>query len=877
MVIFKHLLTSLISMLAIASFASADSLLVGFNTQTPVQVYSSAGIYQQDFGPTGASAGIEENGLLYVVQPNISGTDTLISALNAKQTVVSSFSIPDLISDGAPGAGGTLWLSGYDGKVYQVSTQGTVLTSFMTGYSNIGIASNGSTLYTTEGDISDGIDVRNTAGTVLSTIFTGLTPLYGLAYDSSNSSLYAGSFNFVYQFNLTGSHISTLDIPGDARTPNGAIHDGLEFGDLSRLQPTTTIPEPRFGLIAGLLLAPFFRGRRIRGGFLRSLRLAPGLLLGLNVFGNVFVTLNPTALSAPVGKSITFTASASDSTNSSAHFTYQFSVKRSGSASYSVVKDFYTSDTLTWAETNAEGVYDVQVIAKSSSGQSASETRAVTFTSRVTGSTPVVSSTENSLVALYSAPPCSSPKTVRVRFRAKSANSWQATPFKTCDGLSVNFYVAGMLPDTTYILQQDLYNGGFDTPGPELTFKTGSLPALNLPAHELLVGPSAPTSTSFPLVLVTRSGHPFAHDLSGNVVWYLSAYNNPNETGTLLRNTSSGTVLGNMDDPNHGCPATTGYCGDHQFLREFDLAGNVVRETNWTILGQEINALRAKEGLPAAHVTFISHEAFRLPNGYTATFLTDERVADQGQGPVDVLGDIVAVLDSNFQAVWQWDTFDHVNLKRKALLNDTCPGYRIGCPPLRNKNSSGQYYKIANDWIHANSVTLDPSDNNLVVSSRHQSWIWKIAYENGTGNGHIIWTLGMGGDFALPSGVGQEEWFSYQHNAQFQANGELVLFDNGNYRIAHHGGNSRGQAWRLNLSDKVATPVVSFDLGAFSLAVGYASELSNGNYDFAPGFLDNGTLSQTIEFTPGGNIAYKNQVDSFSYRSIRLPNFYTQR
>ena len=105
MVNFKHFLTCLLSLLAVASIASADSLLIGFNTQTPLQVFASTGTYQQDFGPTGASAGIEENGLLYIIQPNLSGNTSLISALNAKQTVVSSFSVPDLISDGAPGAG----------------------------------------------------------------------------------------------------------------------------------------------------------------------------------------------------------------------------------------------------------------------------------------------------------------------------------------------------------------------------------------------------------------------------------------------------------------------------------------------------------------------------------------------------------------------------------------------------------------------------------------------------------------------------------------------------------------------------------------------------------------------------------------------------
>ncbi len=259
----KSLVIAIVCGLAAASIAAADSLLVGFNTQTPLQAYS-AGTYQQDFGPDGASAGVEENGLLYVAVPNSSGSSSTIDALNAKQKIVRSFSIPDLISDGAPGQNGTLWFSGYDGKVYQYTTSGTAVGSFDTGFSSatsIGIASNRSTLYTSEGDSGSGIDVRDSTGKILSMISTPYTGLYGLAYDSSNNSLWAGSFNYIYDFSLTGTVLTTLTVMGDGRTPNGAVHDGLELVDLSTLQsppppPPPTVPEPGFGwLTGGLMLA----------------------------------------------------------------------------------------------------------------------------------------------------------------------------------------------------------------------------------------------------------------------------------------------------------------------------------------------------------------------------------------------------------------------------------------------------------------------------------------------------------------------------------------------------------------------------------------------------------------------------------------------
>lgn len=120
----------------------------------------------------------------------------------------------------------------------------------------------GTNLFTTEGDTSDGIDERNSTGTIVKTFHTGYRGLYGLAFDSSDSTFFATSFDNVYQFQLSSNPVSlinTLYLPGDSSTPFGAIHDGLEIGDLSTLivVPPTSVPEPGLGLFSGLLLASF--------------------------------------------------------------------------------------------------------------------------------------------------------------------------------------------------------------------------------------------------------------------------------------------------------------------------------------------------------------------------------------------------------------------------------------------------------------------------------------------------------------------------------------------------------------------------------------------------------------------------------------------
>jgi hypothetical protein len=76
----------------------------------------------------------------------------------------------------------------------------------------------------------------------------------------------------------------------------------------------------------------------------------------------------------------------------------------------------------------------------------------------------------------------------------------------------------------------------------------------------------------------------------------------------------------------------------------------------------------------------------------------------------------------------------------------------------------------------------------LIVSLRHQNWLLKIAYANGSGAGDIIWHLGYQGDFALVGGTDPTDWFYAQHGPSFAStntsgNFTLAVFDNGDDRV----------------------------------------------------------------------------------------------
>ncbi len=618
---------------------------------------------------------------------------------------------------------------------------------------------------------------------------------------------------------------------------------------------------------------------------IRSMLLPLVALTGAQLFASVSVELSAPATSIVVGETLNITATAHDSATSATRFSYQFTVRPHNVGAWIVTQDFYWTNTFPWTPSDHEGDYDIGVTAWSEATHNSSPNFIEIHVSpRVTSSSPVVSNTNNALVALYSAPPCSAPASMRVKFYSGSVNSAPIlTPLKPCNGLSMNFYIGGMRASTTYTMQHLLYSGWNITPGPAVNYKTGSIPSeVRLPSHFVLLGPTPPTSVTYPFLLHATDGPvPYASDMSENVVWYLTAAE-LGDNGYLTRVVDGGTFIGIQSDPVDSaavCPPhnTTG-CGDSMFLREYDMAGNVIRQTSWVILNDEINALRAGQHNSLVNLNFISHEGIRLPNGYTVTLVTDEQVKDQGNGPVDVLGDAVVVLDTNWQVVWAWDAFDLLDIHRKSIiLPGTCVPAGPGCPPqLRNVQSNGKPYTVANDWSHANSIYYDPKDGNLIVSFRNQSLVAKINFQNGSGNGLIIWKFGYGGNFSLPPGAPVSDWPSGQHDVEIQANGLLTLFDNNNPSAATQqpGGDAHGQVWSLDTSRMVATPVMNVDLGVVSPAVGSAVLLANGNYQWQAGFIG-GNTSQTFEYTPSGNLVYKEQSDALTYRAFRLHDLYT--
>jgi len=68
-----------------------------------------------------------------------------------------------------------------------------------------------------------------------------------------------------------------------------------------------------------------------------------------------------------------------------------------------------------------------------------------------------------------------------------------------------------------------------------------------------------------------------------------------------------------------------------------------------------------------------------------------------------------------------------------------------------------------------------------------------------------------------------------------------VLFDNGTARQTIESANSRGQVWRIDQTNMMASLVLNADLGAYSRSLGSAQLLGNGNYACLSGNIFLGT------------------------------------
>jgi len=161
--------------------------------------------------------------------------------------------------------------------------------------------------------------------------------------------------------------------------------------------------------------------------------------------------------------------------------------------------------------------------------------------------------------------------------------------------------------------------------------------------------------------------------------------------------------------------------------------------------------------------TLDTHDVKMFPNGHVLVFGSEVRTFDMsvvvpgGKTAAAITGGVIQEMDASNRLVFEWHTFDHIAIT----------------------NTFADMTQSSFDYAHINAMTIDPTDNNLLVSLRTTSEIVKINRQTG----EVIWRLGGKKNMFTYVGEHPENAPYYtvgQHDVHRLPNGHLMFFDNGN-------------------------------------------------------------------------------------------------
>jgi hypothetical protein len=578
----------------------------------------------------------------------------------------------------------------------------------------------------------------------------------------------------------------------------------------------------------------------------------------------ITVSVSPTAAATGSGGTVTFTGTITGDT------TIDWSVNGTAGGNSTVgtidSNGNYTAPTTTTSEA-------ITITAASHANSQITATATVNVVA-----SGVVTNTNNPQVALYTISPPSS-ASVYIRFGQDTSYGLK-TWLRPAPGAGgpVSIFVMGMIANTPYHMQAQVQFGdGSSYTDPDQVFSTGGLPANMYPTITVTTPSGMTPQPGIELLNLTLVPNPLdpqavATDLAGNVIWY---YQFTDGTASDIINPIKQLADGNFlvcvgplsSDPiNNVTPPP----GTINVLREVDPAGNVVRG----ISVAQLNTSLVNAGY-SLNVSSMHHDVLVQPNGHWVLIVDSIRQFTNlpgYPGTINVIGDALVDLDTNMNPVWVWNTFDHLDINRHPM----------NFP----------------DWTHSNAV-LHTSDNNLLLSMRHQNWIIKIDYENGTGSGNILWHLGEGGDFTLVGGTDPTDWFYAQHYpAIFKPHAvgsspllTLGMIDNGNDRIYPTGDTCASVGAPLcpnyttvpvmTLDETAMTATINFHdkLPLFSYFGGAVEQLNNNDFEFDLSAILGANPPSAIirEVTPDSSQTLVWQMTisgTDAYRGFRQPSLY---
>ncbi len=231
---------------------------------------------------------------------------------------------------------------------------------------------------------------------------------------------------------------------------------------------------------------------------------------------------------------------------------------------------------------------------------------------------------------------------------------------------------------------------------------------------------------------------------------------------------------------------------------DYNLSAFVMMDSSYT----DIDTLRCVDG----YITNF-HDCRVTPENHVWLFAYDEQYVDLsdsiflGNHNALVEGVVIQELDEDRNLVFQWRSWDHFSVFDAVHITD--------------------YTADEIRFIHCNSLDLD-SDTSFIISCRNMDEVTRIDSRTG----EIIWRLGgLKNQFSF---IDDNEGFCWQHDVRRLSNGNILMFNNGNYlpnqvsRVAEY------EIDEENMTAKLVWNFIHPDQ-IYSSKTGSAQRLPNGN------------------------------------------------
>ncbi len=267
------------------------------------------------------------------------------------------------------------------------------------------------------------------------------------------------------------------------------------------------------------------------------------------------------------------------------------------------------------------------------------------------------------------------------------------------------------------------------------------------------------------------------------------------------------------------------------------------------------------------------HDFVVLPNGnvilIVAEQLSDSIAFAAGRDPqllnsnnfwLERLVEVRPILPDSGEIVWEWNVMDHLIQNfdsTKANYGDVAAHTELVDINFTPNN-------INQDWLHANSIDYNATQDQLVLSIRDLDEIWVIDHSTTTQEaaGHTGGNSGKGGDLlyrwgnpqAYRAGSANDQVYFGQHDVQWVADSMIIVYNNAR---------SRGFS-----SVELIDPLLQSNGSYPSLALGQAYPPATPNWTYN---LDSSLSSDRLSgasrlanghtFICSGNLGYFREID----------------